>query len=84
MTVDKNKLLSNKTKLFTVQTEVIVQLTTLVRAETAAEAEALARERKVESSWEKTAEDEGTLTHWLLGGVPGYVPKTNVVKAKTV
>lgn len=75
---------ASPTKLFSVTTEVIIELTTLVRAETAEEAEALVRDRKVESSWTETNQDESALTHWLLGRVPGYVPKTNVVKAKTV
>lgn len=72
------------TKLYSVTTEIIVELTTLVRAETAAEAEALARARKVESSWGDVAAGESSLTHWLFDNVPGYVPKTNTVKTRVV
>lgn len=76
--------MSAPTKLYSVTTEVIVGLTTLVRAESAEEAERLARERKVETSWHTNADGEGCLTHWTLGNVPGYAPKSNVVKVRAV
>ena len=68
--------------LYSVETTLTISVTTLIRADAKEDAEHGARERQVETSWQQTGPGESALTHWIMTGVPAYLPKRADAKLK--